>query len=72
MPLTLTPNLARPDDVYARLIALTEGLGPEDSLKRCAKLILILANHVGDETVIDEAVALATHDGDDMAQNGRK
>lgn len=54
--LTLTPNLSRPDDIYAALIEAHEGLDPEESAALNARLILILVNHVGDERVIKEAI----------------
>ncbi len=40
--------LADPDAFYAELVALHAGLEPAESLKLCAKLILLLANEVGD------------------------
>jgi Protein of unknown function (DUF2783) len=43
-----------PDGFYAELIALHEGLTPEQSDKINAKLILMLSNHVGDRKVLDE------------------
>ena len=49
-------QLDKPDDFYARLIDLHEGLSREQSEKLNAKLILLLANHIGDETVLDEAL----------------
>jgi Protein of unknown function (DUF2783) len=45
-----------PDGFYARLIELHEGLSPEQSQKINAKLILMLANHVGDAKVLDEVL----------------
>lgn len=59
MPLIVTPNLPRPDDAYARLIAAHDGLSPDRSAALNARLVLILANHIGDATVLDEAIALA-------------
>jgi hypothetical protein len=49
--LTLTPNIAAPDDFYADLLAAHSGLtkGASDAFN--ARLILILANHVGDREV---------------------
>lgn len=52
-------NLAAPDDFYAALAELHRGLTPEESAKANAKLILLLANHIGDAVVLDEAIALA-------------
>jgi hypothetical protein len=57
--LNLEPNIARPDDFYEALIALHRDLTPEQSAKVNAKLILILANHVGDMDVLREALEAA-------------
>ena len=52
-------NLARPDDVYNLIVDAHKGLTSEQSEKLNAKLVLLLANHVGDEDVIREAVEAA-------------
>ena len=57
--LITTPNLAGADDVYAALVRLHQGLSEEESLKVWAKLALTLANHIGDRTVIEQAIAVA-------------
>lgn len=57
--LTVAPNLPRPDDAYAALLAAHDGLDAAQSAALNARLVLILANHVGDLAVLDEAVALA-------------
>ena len=57
--LILTPNLAQPDEVYAQLIAAHDGLTEEQSAAFNARLILILANHIGDGDVLAEALAAA-------------
>jgi hypothetical protein len=57
--LVTTPNLDRVDDVYDALIRLHDGLSETESLRVWAKLVLTLANHIGDRTVIEEAIALA-------------
>ncbi len=49
-------SLEDPDGFYARLIELHEGLSREESEKLNAKLILLLANHIGDDEVLDEAL----------------
>src|SRR5262249_9000629 len=54
--LNLEPNLSRPDDFYEALIALHRDLTLEQSAKVNAKLILILANHIGDMQVLREAL----------------
>lgn len=55
--LDLRPNLSNHDDLYERLIALHEGLSEEESRKANAKLILLLANHIGETAVIEDAIA---------------
>ena len=50
-------GLADADGFYARLIELHEGLAPEQSQKLNAKMILMLANHIGDMEVLDEVLA---------------
>jgi Protein of unknown function (DUF2783) len=59
MKLVTTPNLPAADDVYAALLAAHAGLDAEASAALNARLILLLANHIGDETVIREALAAA-------------
>lgn len=57
--LITTPNLSRPDDSYARLIALHDGLSEAESHALNARLILILMNHIGDADVLAQAMELA-------------
>ena len=45
-----------PDGFYAKLIDLHEGLSPEESQKVNAKMILMLANHIGDKEVLEEVL----------------
>jgi hypothetical protein len=49
----------RGDDFYAALIRAHEGLSEAESHTLNARLVLILANHIGDLTVVQEAIALA-------------
>ena len=58
--LIVTPNLSQVDDVYQWLIDGHAGLSETDSLRLNARLILLLANHIGDPRVIREAIACAT------------
>ncbi|QTD55850.1 DUF2783 domain-containing protein [Parasphingorhabdus cellanae] len=53
------PNLGDPDGIYQMLIDLHAGRDEHDSMKVNAKLILALANHIGDQQVIAEAIAIA-------------
>jgi hypothetical protein len=57
--LILTPNIARADDFYADLIAAHEGLTKAESDALNARLVLILANHVGNETILAQALSAA-------------
>jgi hypothetical protein len=52
-------NLERPDDAYEALIEMHRGLEEEQSRLVNARLILLLANHVGDLDVLREAIAIA-------------
>jgi hypothetical protein len=57
--LNIDPNLARADDFYERLIDTHRDLTREESELVNCKLILLLANHVGDADVLDEALRRA-------------
>jgi hypothetical protein len=57
--LTTELNIADPDGFYEALIGLHRDLTAEQSRLVNAKLVLLLANHVGDRAVLDEAMALA-------------
>jgi len=61
--LNLEPNIARPDEFYEALIAIHRDLTPAQSAKVNARLILLLANHVGDMAVLEQALAAAREDG---------
>jgi hypothetical protein len=52
-------NLESPDDYYAALIELHRGLSDEQSELVNARLILLLANHVGDMEAVREAMQRA-------------
>jgi hypothetical protein len=55
-------NMAAPDDFYEDLIGLHRGLTDAQSTLVNAKLILLLANHVGDRDVLRQAMAAARAD----------
>ncbi len=57
--LNIQPNIASPDDFYERLIELHRGLSNEQSQAVNASLILLLANHIGDEAVLADAMRRA-------------
>ena len=57
--LNIESNIARPDDFYEALIDMHRDLTPEQSRLVNAKLVLLLANHVGDAQVLHEAMRRA-------------
>ncbi len=57
--LTTVANLDQPDEFYADLLAAHEGLSKDESDGLNARLILLLANHIGDRVVLGEALSLA-------------
>jgi len=57
--LTRNANIARPDDFYAELLAIHEGRSKAESDAINARLILLLANHIGDRTILREALQAA-------------
>jgi Protein of unknown function (DUF2783) len=70
MPLNTQPNFTEPgvphrwaytpgDAFYDALIAAHHGLSDAQSELLNARLVLLLANHVGDLSVLREAIALA-------------
>ncbi len=56
------PNLAAPDDFYEELLAMHRDLSDAQSSIVNAKLILLLANHIGDAGVLRAAMAAARED----------
>ncbi len=53
-------NITAPDDFYAELIGAHEGLSKEESDAFNARLVLLLANHIGDRNVLSEALKAAS------------
>ncbi len=60
--LNTAPNLPAPDDFYQSLIGLHRGLTEAQSALVNAKLILLLANHIGDPAVLRTAMEAARED----------
>ncbi|OKL44306.1 DUF2783 domain-containing protein [Pseudovibrio exalbescens] len=57
--LNTAANIKDPDGFYEELLALHLDKSMEESQALNAKLILILANHIGDRDVLREAFKLA-------------
>ncbi len=58
--LTLTANIPDPDDFYEALLAAHQGLSKAESDALNARLILLLANHIGDPDILREALEQAS------------
>ena len=59
MPLITAPHLESPDDFYEALIAAHDGLDEAQSHALNARLVLLLANHIGTLDLLREALAAA-------------
>jgi hypothetical protein len=59
MPLNHQPNIPDPDAFYRELIESQRELSDAQAEMMTTKLVLILANQVGDRQVLSEAIALA-------------
>ncbi len=64
MTLAREPRLTDPDAVYAALVAAHETLDNAASRRLDAALVLILANHIGDDQVVLDAIHIAANLGD--------
>ena len=59
MPLLTEPNLEAADDFYEALIDAHRDLDTEQSHALNARLVLLLANHIGSTDVLRQALAHA-------------
>jgi hypothetical protein len=59
MPLNRQPNIPDPDDFYRELIDSQRGLSDAQAEMMMAKLVLILANQLGDRELLREAMVMA-------------
>jgi hypothetical protein len=57
--LITTSQFSDPDAAYRAVVEAHRGLSDEASANFDARLVLVLANHIGDPEVIAEAIALA-------------
>ena len=57
--LVMQSQFANPDAAFVALIEARRGLSAEQAAALDAKLVLILANHIGDLDVLKEAIKLA-------------
>lgn len=57
MALITTANLQAPDDFYEALIDAHRDLSVADSHAFNARLVLLLANHIGSQSILKQALA---------------
>ena len=63
MDLITTPHLEAPDDFYEALIDAHRDLSLDQSQALNARLVLLLANHIGDLGVLRQALTAAREGG---------
>ena len=61
--LSTASQFADPDAAYRALLEARWNLSDEEAAKLDSRLVLILANHIGDPDVLREAIALARETG---------
>jgi hypothetical protein len=69
--LDTTSRFPDPDRAYRALIDAHRGLSDEESATLNSRLILILANQIGDHDVFEQAIALAQRADRETAQEER-
>ena len=70
MHLERQPRIDDPDGFYEELIASQRDLGDDEAALMNAKLILTLANHIGDRQVLREALALCRPGPQQLGRDG--
>lgn len=59
MPLNLeAPENFEPDELYSKLLGLADGLTDSEQRRAMAALVLLLVNHIGDKSVLEEALTI--------------
>lgn len=61
--LNLNPNIPDPDGFYNELLEAHQGLSDAESNALNARLVLTLANHIGDRAILAEALEVARSAG---------
>jgi Protein of unknown function (DUF2783) len=59
MSLNTQNTLNDPDDFYEELVAAQRGMDDDQATRLLAKLVLLLANQVGDREVLSQAIRRA-------------
>jgi hypothetical protein len=68
MTIRLDPNLGNPDAFYARLVMANENVSEEQSLEFFIRLSMILANQIGDASVLQACIDEAAKGGNAIQQ----
>ena len=63
MSLNIQPNIADPDGLYEELIGSQRDLTEPEAMAMNARLVLLLANHIGDRQLLREAIERARNSG---------
>lgn len=63
MSLNTKTNLPDPDDFYQALLDAHQSLSPQESHALNARLVLLLANHIGSTDVLRDALRAASDPG---------
>ena len=58
-------GLSDPDSVYEALIEAISDLDDDAAMRVMAKMILLFANHVGDEAIIRDVITAARAESED-------
>ena len=59
MALLRTPRVADPEAFFAELVDAQRDLSDQEAQMMLARLVFVLANHVGEQAVLSEAIAVA-------------
>lgn len=59
MGIIRTPNIPDPDAFYRELMDSQRDLDAAEAAAMNARLVLLLANHIGDRAILSEALAIA-------------
>ena len=59
MPLNRSPNLPDPDGFYKELMDSQRQMNEDEAAAMNARLVLLLANQIGDRLVLSEAIRTA-------------
>jgi uncharacterized protein DUF2783 len=70
MTLRLEPTFTDPDRFYAALVQANDGLSDAESHSFSLRLLLLLANQIGDGAILDACIAEAAKPHTEGTDNG--